>query len=52
MKKRSMLFIVLLFGIFSVTHAGPIKVVTTISDLKSIAEMIGGDKVSVLLCAP
>src|SRR5947209_18393739 len=47
MKKRSMLFIVLLFGIFSVTHAAPIKVVTTISDLKSIAEMIGGDKVSV-----
>src|SRR6059058_3413175 len=41
MKKRSMLFIVLLFGIFSVTHAAPIKVVTTIS------EMIGGDKVSV-----
>src|SRR5881275_1239045 len=47
MKKKSVLFIVLLFGIFSNTHAGPIKIVTTIADLKSIAEMIGGDKVSV-----
>jgi len=47
MKKRSMLFIVLLFCISLVTHAGPIKIVATISDLKSIAEMIGGDKVSV-----
>src|SRR6478752_6794785 len=47
MKKRSMLFVLLLFGVFLDTHAGPIKIVTTISDLKSIAEMIGGDKVSV-----
>jgi zinc/manganese transport system substrate-binding protein len=47
MKKRSMLFIVLLFCISLVTHAGPIKIVATISDLKSIAEIIGGDKVSV-----
>src|SRR3954466_7634996 len=47
MKKRSMLFIVLLFCISLVTYAGPIKIVATISDLKSIAEMIGGDKVSV-----
>src|SRR3954471_4730830 len=47
MKKRSMLFIVLLFCISLLTYAGPIKIVATISDLKSIAEMIGGDKVSV-----
>jgi len=47
MKKRLTLFVLLLFGVFLDTHAGPIKIVTTISDLKSIAEMIGGDKVSV-----
>ena len=47
MKKRSIVFVLSMFGIFLVTHASPIKIVTTISDLKSIAEMIGGDKVSV-----
>ena len=47
MKKRSVSFIALLLCIFSFAHAGAIKVVTTTTDMKSIAEMIGGDKVSV-----
>ena len=47
MKKRSVSFTVLLLCIFSFAHAGAIKVVTTTTDMKSIAEFIGGDKVSV-----
>src|SRR5260221_9384320 len=47
MKKKSLIIIVLALGIFSFANAGTIKVVTTTTDTKSIAEMIGGDKVSV-----
>jgi zinc/manganese transport system substrate-binding protein len=47
MKKRSLIVIVLTLCIFSFANAGTIKVVTTTTDTKSIAEMIGGDKVSV-----
>jgi zinc/manganese transport system substrate-binding protein len=47
MKKRSPIVIVLTLCIFSLANAGTIKVVTTTTDTKSIAEMIGGDKVSV-----
>src|SRR6266446_4884040 len=47
MKKKSLIIIVLAFSIFSFANAGTIKVVTTTTDTKSIAEMIGGDKVSV-----
>jgi len=34
-------------GLFSIAMAGTIKIVTTTPDMKSIAEMIGGNKVSV-----
>src|SRR6185295_17402646 len=51
MKKRSFLIIVLLPCMFSLVNAGTIKVVTTTTDMKSIAELIGGDKVSVLSIA-
>lgn len=47
MKKRSLISIVLVFGIFSITNAGTIKVVTTTEDMKSITELIGGNLVSV-----
>src|SRR6266436_1270974 len=47
MKKISISFIVLLFCILSFANAGTLKVVTTTTDMKSITEMIGGDKVSV-----
>ncbi|MEO8768743.1 MAG: metal ABC transporter substrate-binding protein [Ferruginibacter sp.] len=46
MKIKSILFVVLAGMFFSAT-AGNIKVVTTTTDMKSIAEMIGGNKVSV-----
>jgi len=46
MKKISIVMAVSI-GVFLTAHAGPIKVVTTIPDLKSITELIGGDKVSV-----
>lgn len=46
MQKKSVL-LVLFFGLFVAAHAGNIKVVTTTTDLRSIAELIGGDKVSV-----
>jgi zinc/manganese transport system substrate-binding protein len=46
MKKISFVF-VLLFAGFGFANAGPIKVVTTTTDLKSITESIGGNKVSV-----
>ena len=45
--KRISILIVLVVGIFVSAIAGPIKVVTTIPDLKSITELIGGTKVSV-----
>lgn len=47
MTKRFGLFIVILLCFFSVTMAGTIKVVTTTTDMKSITELIGGNKVSV-----
>ncbi|CAN5205268.1 zinc ABC transporter substrate-binding protein [soil metagenome] len=47
MKKRLLTLLVLLPGICSLAYAGTVKVVTTTSDMRSIAEMIGGDKVSV-----
>ncbi len=45
--KQKLILSVLSLGIFLLANAGPIKVVTTIPDLKSIAEFIGGNKVSV-----
>jgi zinc/manganese transport system substrate-binding protein len=46
MKKKLILF-PLLFVFFLTANAGTIKVVTTTTDLKSITELIGGNKVSV-----
>ena len=46
MKIKSILFVVLA-GMFFSANAGNIKVVTTTTDMKSIAELIGGNKVSV-----
>src|SRR3954471_13115687 len=45
--KRNFAIVVFLLGFVSFAHAGKIKVVTTLQDLKSITELIGGDKVSV-----
>src|SRR5881394_1529123 len=47
MKNRIVLLLVLATGICITSFAGNIKVVTTTMDLKSIAELIGGNKVSV-----
>ena len=47
MKNKLIFFLISLFGIFTTARAGTIKVVTTTTDLKSITELIGGDKVSV-----
>src|SRR5258705_12153793 len=47
MKKRSFIVIIFVLAIFSLANAGTIKVVTTTMDLKSITELIGGDRVSV-----
>jgi zinc/manganese transport system substrate-binding protein len=46
MLKKILLFTTMLISLSSL-HAGVIKVVTTTTDMKSIAELIGGDKVSV-----
>ena len=46
MQKKS-IFVLLLSGLFLSANAGVIKVVTTTTDMKSIAELIGGNKVSV-----
>lgn len=46
MKNKLIVLIISCLGIFSL-HAGTIKVVTTTTDLKSITEFVGGDKVSV-----
>ena len=46
MKKKAIVIIAFLLGIFSVANAGKIKVVTTTTDLRSIAELIGGNKIS------
>lgn len=48
MKKISILG---LFLISISSFAGPIKIVTTTTDMKSIAELVGGDKVSVTAIA-
>jgi len=45
--KRTSLFAVIAFLIFQSANAKTIKVVTTLTDLRSITELIGGDKVSV-----
>ena len=47
MKIKSIVLIYCLLNIFCGLNAGTIKVVTTTTDMKSIAEMIGGNKVSV-----
>ena len=47
MKNKRNFLLTLLIGIFTYASAGKIKVVTTTTDMKSIAELIGGDKVSV-----
>jgi len=51
MKKRSIVFITLLLAVCSLANAGVIKVVTTTTDMKSITELIGGNKVSVISIA-
>lgn len=47
MKKRSVVCVFLLLCTCALAHAGTIKVVTTTTDMKSITELIGGNKVSV-----
>jgi len=47
MFKKSILFFLFIAGFISLVKAGAIKVVTTLPDLKSITEFIGGNKVSV-----
>lgn len=47
MKFKFMILFALLATSYSVTKAGIIKVVTTTTDLKSITELVGGNKVSV-----
>ena len=45
--KKKIILLLILAGIFLFANAGKIKVVTTTTDMKSIAELIGGNKVSV-----
>jgi len=47
MKKRCFVITLAILGIFFCSSAGTIKVVTTTTDTKSIAELIGGNLVSV-----
>lgn len=47
MKVKSIVIVCFLSNIFFLASAGNIKVVTTTTDMKSITEMIGGNKVSV-----
>jgi ABC-type Zn uptake system ZnuABC Zn-binding protein ZnuA len=47
MKRELIVFLIFFTGILSWANAGTIKVVTTTTDLGSIAELIGGNKVSV-----
>ena len=47
MKNKIILFFALLTGASITSNAGSIKVVTTTTDLKSITELVGGNKVSV-----
>ena len=46
MKNKIVVFLAMMLGISSIAKAGNIKVVTTTTDLKSIAELIGGSKVT------
>jgi zinc/manganese transport system substrate-binding protein len=47
MKNKLIILLISSLGILTTVHAGTIKVVTTTTDLRSITELIGGDKVSV-----
>src|SRR5580765_4879845 len=47
MKRKLMVTLALILGLSSIAMAGTIKIVTTTTDTKSIAELIGGNKVSV-----
>jgi len=47
MKNKLIFSLISLLGILTTASAGNINVVTTTTDLKSITELIGGDKVSV-----
>jgi len=47
MKSKLIFFLTSSVGILTTVHAGTIKVVTTTTDLKSITELVGGNKVSV-----
>src|SRR6266498_230079 len=47
MTKKSIVFILMLNSFFLSAKAGAIKVVTTTTDMRSITELIGGNKVSV-----
>jgi zinc/manganese transport system substrate-binding protein len=47
MRLKSILFSAILFANITSINAGTIKVVTTTMDMKSIAELVGGNKVSV-----
>ena len=47
MKSKLIFFLISSVGILTTVHAGTIKVVTTTTDLKSITELVGGNKVSV-----
>ena len=51
MKRRSAIIIFLLLYTFAFANAKTIKVVTTTTDLRSITEIIGGNKVSVTAIA-
>jgi len=47
MKNKFLFTILFMDSIFSIANAGTIKIVTTTTDTRSIAELIGGDKVTV-----
>jgi ABC-type Zn uptake system ZnuABC Zn-binding protein ZnuA len=47
MRIKSLLIIAMLFGSIDMLNAGVIKVITTTTDLRSITELVGGNKVSV-----
>src|SRR5678815_3371937 len=51
MKNKLIFSLISLLGILTTASAGNIKVVTTTTDMKSITELIGGDKVSVISIA-
>jgi zinc/manganese transport system substrate-binding protein len=51
MKNKTIIFLSMMLGIYSFANAGNIKVVTTTTDMKSIAELIGGSKVTAISIA-